>query len=314
VGFKSGTGTGRGTGTGGAALFPVPVPDGFRSRLALSYAYCERLARREAGNFYHAFRVLPAPQRRATCALYAFMRVTDDLADGPGSAEDKRGPLGRWRAQLDEALAGSYGHPLFPAFHDVVRRYAVPRAYFDAVLDGVCMDLDVCQYETFADLYRYCYRVASAVGLACIHVWGFDGEEAKKHAEAAGIAFQLTNVLRDLAEDARRGRTYLPREDLERFGYSEDDLRQGRRNERFQALMRFEVERAYAYYDAALPLLGQLRPAGRAVFLVMLRIYRGLLDEIVRRDYDVFSGRVRLSRLHKLWLAARALPVRWGWS
>jgi phytoene synthase len=242
------------------------------------------------------------------------MRITDDLADRPGSAADRRGPLLRWREQLDQALAGSYVHPLFPAFHHTVRHYAVPREYFSAVLEGVEMDLDVTRYATFAELYRYCYRVASAVGLACIHVWGFEEERAKKHAEAAGIAFQLTNVLRDLAEDASRGRIYLPQEDLQRFGYDESALLQRRCDDRFRALMRFEAERAYSYYDAAMPLVDLLRPAGRAVFLVMLRTYRGLLDAIVRRDYDVFSGRVRLSSLHKLWLAARSLPVRWGWA
>jgi phytoene synthase len=282
--------------------------------LARSYAYCERLARREAGNFYHAFRLLPADQRRSMCALYGFMRVADDLADGPGAAADKRGPLEDWRRRLGAALAGAYSHPLHPALHHAVTRHGVPRAHLDAVLDGVAMDLDAPGYDAFADLYLYCYRVASAVGLACIHVWGFSGDRAEEYAEAAGVAFQLTNILRDLGEDAARGRVYLPREDLERFGYAADDLRRGVRDDRFRALMRFEAGRARAYYAAAEPLAELLRPAGRAVFLTMLRTYRGLLDEIERRDYDVFSRRVRLSRLHKLWLAARALPLRWGWA
>jgi phytoene synthase len=283
------------------------------SLLAWSYGYCERLARREAGNFYHAFRLLPRPERRAMCALYAFLRVADDLSDAAGPPEAKRGPLQEWRRQLDAALAGDYVHPLHPALHHAVTNWRVPREYLHAVLDGVCMDLDTLRYDTFPDLYRYCYRVASAVGLACIHVWGFAHEKAREHAEAAGIAFQLTNILRDLAEDAARGRVYLPREDLERFGYSEDRLCCGQRDEQFRALMHFQVERARAYYDAARPLTELLRPAGRSVFLVMSRTYRALLDAIVRRDYDVFSGRVRLSRWRKLWLAAQALPVRWGW-
>lgn len=280
--------------------------------LADSYAYCERLARREAGNFYHAFRLLPRPQRRAMCALYAFMRVADDLSDGPGSVPEKRTLLDDWRRQLDLALAGTYGHRLHPAFHHTATAYRIPRQYFIDVLDGVCMDLEPVRYDTFADLYRYCYRVASAVGLACIHVWGFERPEARDFAEAAGIAFQLTNILRDLAEDAARGRVYLPREDLERFGYGEAQLRHGERGEQFRRLMRFEVERARSYYEAARPLVPLLKPAGRAVFLVMARTYRGLLEAIERRDYDVFSGRVRLSRWRKLWLALQALPVRWG--
>ena len=209
------------------------VPDS--RALAQSYAYCEQLARREAGNFYHAFRLLPADQRRAMCALYSFLRVADDLADGPGAVADRRGPLADWRRRLDAALGGDYTHPLHPAFHQTVRRFGVPPAYLHAVIDGVEMDLDAVRFETFADLYPYCYRVASAVGLACIHIWGFTGEQAKVYAEAAGVAFQLTNILRDLGEDAGRGRVYLPCEDLERFGYGEESLRRGVRDDAFRA-------------------------------------------------------------------------------
>jgi phytoene synthase len=295
-----------------AAAADVLLPSGLRA-VARSFDYCERVARRAAGNFYHAFRILPAEQRRAMCALYAFMRVADDLADGPGDPGGKRRLLEGWRRQLDAALDGAYHHPLHPALHRTVARFGVPRVYLDAVLDGVGMDLETSRYRTFAELYRYCYRVASAVGLACIHVWGFRDARATDYAESAGVAFQLTNILRDLGEDAARGRVYLPQEDLDRFGYRAEELARGRRDGRFRELMAFEAARARSYYDAAAPLAGLLPPPGRAVFLVMLRTYRGLLDAIVRRDYDVFSGRVRLSRLHKLWLAARALPVRWGW-
>ena len=282
--------------------------------LSSSYVWCERLARRQAGNFYHAFRLLPAAQRRAMCALYAFMRVADDLTDGPAAVADKRLALADWRQQLDEALAGRYRHPLYPAFHHTIERYGIPRRYLDDVLDGVGMDLDTDRYETFAELYRYCYRVASAVGLACIHIWGFKQDRAKEHAEAAGIALQLTNILRDLGEDAARGRVYLPREDLSRFSYRIEDLERGECDERFRTLMRFQVERARRYYESAEPLADLLGPAGQAVFLVILRTYRGLLETIVRRDYDVFSSRVRLSKWRKVWLAAQVLPRRWGWS
>ncbi|MGH7170612.1 MAG: phytoene/squalene synthase family protein, partial [Gemmataceae bacterium] len=281
--------------------------------LSSSYAWCERVARREAGNFYHAFRLLPATQRRAMCALYAFMRRTDDLTDGPETVAEKTLALANWRRQLDSTLAGIYHHPLQPAFHHTVVSYGIPRRYLDDALDGVGMDLDTNRYDTFADLYRYCYRVASVVGLACIHIWGFADERATDYAESAGIALQLTNILRDLGEDAARGRVYLPREDLERFGYRIEDLEQGRRDERFRELMRFQVARARSYYQAAEPLADLLTPAGRAVFLVMLRTYRGLLEAIEQRGYDVFSSRVRLSRLRKLWLAAQVLPLRWGW-
>jgi phytoene synthase len=284
------------------------------SALLRSYIYCERLARRQAGNFYHAFCVLPLHQRRAMCALYAFMRVSDDLTDGPGDPATKRSALDAWRRQFDEALAGRYSHALHPAFHHTVATAGIPPAYLLAVLDGVGMDLEPVRYATFADLYGYCYRVASAVGLACIHIWGFTDERATKYAEAAGIAFQLTNILRDLGEDAARGRVYLPAEDLRRFGYSAEALRRGERGEAFRALMRFEAERARDYYEAAGPLAGLLPPPGRAVFLVMTRTYRALLEAIVRSDYDVFRRRVRVSGWRKLWLAAQALPVRWGWA
>jgi phytoene synthase len=293
-----------------ASLREAPTPTGRAE--TRSFAYCDRLARRCAGNFYHGFRILPADQRRALCALYVFFRITDDLADGPEPVDDRHALLSSWRQRFDDALAGAPSHPLHPALRHTVERYRIPRGYLEAVLDGVAMDLETVGYATFADLYPYCYRVASAVGLACIHVWGFAGDQALPCAEAAGVAFQLTNILRDLGEDAARGRIYLPREDLERFGYGADELRRGTRDGRFRELMRFQVARARAYYDAAAPLAALLQPAGRAVFLVMLRTYRGLLDAIERRGYDVFSSRIRLSRLHKLWLTARSLPVRWG--
>src|SRR5438105_2314126 len=153
------------------------------SRLAQSYAYCERLARREAGNFYTAFRVLPRPQRLATCALYAFLRIADDLSDEPGDPDDKRVLLKQWRQGLDGALAGEYRHAIHAALHHTVAGYSIPRRYLDAALDGVEMDLDPVGFATFADLRLYCYRVASVVGLACVHIWGFNDERALAYAE-----------------------------------------------------------------------------------------------------------------------------------
>jgi phytoene synthase len=281
--------------------------------VARSYAYCERLARREAHNFYNAFRVLPVRQRRAMCALYAFLRLADDLSDNPADVATKRSGLAAWRDAFHGALAGRYEHPLHPALHHTVQTHAIPPGYLEAVLDGVEMDLQPVSYATFGDLKLYCYRVASAVGLACIHIWGFADARATAYAANAGLAFQLTNILRDLGEDAERGRVYLPREDLERFGYDVEALRRGLRDERFRALMRFEVERARSYYEAAWPLAPLLEPAGRAVFLAMTRTYRALLDAIERRDYDVFSHRIRVNGWHKLLLMLQVLPVRWGW-
>jgi phytoene synthase len=280
--------------------------------VAESYVYCEQLARREAANFYHAFRLLPRPQRNAMSALYAFMRVTDDVTDGPGEPAAKRAALKNWGQELDLALAGMYTHPLHAAFHHTVRTYGIPRVYLDAVLEGVAMDLEPVRFAVFADLYAYCYRVASVVGLSCIHIWGFTDEKAKVYAEAAGIGFQLTNILRDLGEDARRGRIYLPGEDMKRFGYYEVDLFRGERNEAFRAMMQFQAERARQFYDRSGPLSAHLGPPGRAVFQAMSRTYRGLLEAIVAADYRVFDRRIRLSRLRKLWYFVQALPVRWG--
>jgi phytoene synthase len=282
--------------------------------LAASYAYCERLARREAANFYPAFRVLPGPQRRAMCALYAFLRVADDLTDGPGSTADKQAALAAWRTAFARAMAGDYSHPLHPALHHTIRIHGIPCAYLHLVLDGVEMDLVQDSYATFAELYRYCYRVASAVGLACIRIWGCTDERATAYAESAGIALQLTNILRDLREDADRGRVYLPQEDLLHFGYHVEQLRRCERDDRFRALMRFQVERARGYYEAARPLSALLPPPGRAVFQVMLRTYRGLLETIEQRAYDVFSSRISLSGWRKLGLVVQAVPVRLGWA
>lgn len=282
------------------------------SSLARSYTYCEQLARREAGNFYNGFRVLPRGQRLAMCALYAFMRVADDLSDEPGSVDDKRRQLAGWRQGLDEALAGSFSHPLHEALHDALHAYRVPPRYLHDVIDGVEMDLDPVAYEAFADLRVYCYRVASAVGLACIHVWGFKDDRARAYAESAGLAFQLTNILRDLGEDAARGRIYLPREELARFGYAPENLRRGSRDDCFRRLMTFQVERARGFYREAWPLAPLLPPPGRAVFLVLARTYSALLDAIERRNYDVFTARVAVSRWKKLLLVLHALPVRWG--
>jgi phytoene synthase len=282
--------------------------------LTRSYDYCQRLARRQARNFYYAFRILPGPQRRAMCALYAFMRLAVDLTDGPGPPAEKQAALSRWREQLDLALMGQCNHPLHEALQHTIRTYAIPRTYLDAVLDGCAMDLVHDSYATFADLYQYCYRVASAVGLACIHIWGFQSEEAKVHAESAGIAFQLTNILRDLREDALRDRVYVPQDELQRFGYTQAQLLGGERDDHFRALMRFQVNRARRYYEGAGPLAALLPRTGHAVFQVMMRTYGGLLDAIEERDYDVFSGRVSLSHWRKLGLVFQAMPARWGWK
>jgi phytoene synthase len=231
--------------------------------LARSYEFCEQVARREAGNFYPAFRVLPRDQRLSMCALYAFMRIADDLSDEAGETEEKRQQLKQWRASLHHALAGEYPHPALEALHHTVSKYAIPPQYLEDVLDGVEMDLEPVVYQTFAELQLYCYRVASAVGLACIHIWGFAEERAKEYAEQAGYAFQLTNILRDLGEDAGRGRIYLPAEELAQFGYDPAKLQRRERDDAFRAMMQFQIQRARNFYVGSWPLVPLLQAPGR---------------------------------------------------
>lgn len=279
--------------------------------LSSSYAWCERVARQQAGNFYPAFRILPRPQRLAMSALYAYMRVTDDLADEPGEAGAQRSRLHEWRQQFRAAMNGKPSHPLHAALTDAVRRHEIPTQYFEDVIDGVETDLLPVRMPTFDELKRYCYRVASVVGLACIRIWGCRSETADGHAQEAGIAFQLTNILRDIGEDRARDRVYLPADDMMQFGCSVEQL--GCVGEpAYRRLMAFEVERARKHYAASEPLRVLLPNPGRAVFQVMFNTYRGILDEIERRGYDVMSQRVSLSRSKKLGLVLKALPVRWG--
>jgi 15-cis-phytoene synthase len=284
--------------------------------LRASYRYCGEVSRREARNFYYSFLLLPPALRRSMCALYAFLRHTDDLADDPAPARERRDALDAWRATVGRALSGggADGWPGLAALADTVERHAIPKVYLDEVLDGVAMDLEPRPFATFDDLYGYCYRVASAVGLSCVHIWGFrsDGGRAEALAEACGVALQLTNILRDVGEDAGRGRVYLPQEDLERFGVRPEDLSAPRVGDRLRDLLAFEGRRAYDYYDQARPLAGLVAPVGRPVLGTIVGIYRALLDEIARRDYEVLAGRVALPPRRKAGIALRSLASRFA--
>src|SRR5215813_2322191 len=204
-----------------------------------SYRYCLKVARTRAKNFYYSFVLLSKQQRKAMCAIYAYMRYCDDLSDEPGAS---RAAVDKWRAELENALEGNFSdHPLWPAFHHTVRRFRIPHEYFRQMIDGIASDLEPRRIETFDELYRYCYHVASVVGLTIIHIFGFDTRSALPLAEKCGVAFQLTNILRDIREDAERGRIYLPAEDLVRFGVTVEDLCSGNRSPAFLKLMRFEA-------------------------------------------------------------------------
>lgn len=269
-----------------------------------SYEYCGRVARSRAKNFYYSFMLLSRQQRKAMCAIYAFMRYCDDLSDEPGAT---RAAIERWREELRAALDGRYAeHPVWPAFHHTVRRFGIPAEYFESMIDGVASDLEPRRFETFEELYRYCYQVASVVGLTIIHIFGFDTRSALPLAEKCGVAFQLTNILRDVREDIEHGRVYLPAEDLRRFGVTEDDLRAGRRNQAVVKLMEFEAARARSYYQESAPLLDLIHPRSRPSLWALIAIYSRLLDRIVGSNFDVFRRRVRLPVWEKVWIVGRA--------
>ena len=261
-----------------------------------SYTHCRRVAKREAKNFYYSFLLLRKPQSDAMCAVYAFMRYCDDLSDGGYGATPEA--MAQWRADLDRALQGDYGpNPCWPAFHDSVSRYRIPREYFHAMIDGVSSDLGPQDIQTFDELYRYCYQVASVVGLTITHIFGFDDPHALVLAERCGIAFQLTNIIRDVREDTERGRNYLPREDRDRYPMLRD-------------LLEFEAGRARAYYAESAPLVSMVHRESRRSLWALIEIYRRLLERIAARDFNVMNGRIRLSAIEKSAIVLQALTRR----
>lgn len=261
------------------------------SALDASYEYCRRMAR--GSSFYPAFFLVNRERRRALWAIYAFNRRCDDLSD---SGAASLAALGEWEADLRRVLDGGQAeHPLWLAFADAVARHHIPHRCFHEMIEGVSSDLTETRKETFEDLYRYCYQVASVVGISVSAIFGARGAEAERLAEKCGVAVQLTNVIRDVAEDHALGRVYLPQEDLRRFGAAriEDGAA-------MRALLRNGAARAKALYEEGRPLIGMVEPETRACLRALIGVYERLLDEIERRDFDVFHGRVRLSGLQKL--------------
>ena len=267
--------------------------------------YCESKAAKSGSSFYYSFRLLPPERRRAITALYAFCREVDDVVDEVHDPGVARAKLAWWRTEVAAVYEGAPQHPVAQALVPVVRAYRLPREHFDAVIDGMAMDLAQQRYADFADLERYCHRVAGVVGLMSAEIFGYEEASTAGFARDLGIAFQLTNIVRDVGEDARRGRIYLPQEDLARFGVSASAVLRAREEPGFRELMAFEVERARAWYDRA---MGQLAPRDRKAqraSLAMAAIYRALLDEIARDGYRVLDRRTSLTPLRKLWIAWR---------
>jgi squalene synthase HpnC/squalene synthase HpnD len=284
---------------------PRPSPPGNPPRSAElnvteSYAECNRLARASRSSFYWAFFGLRKEKRNALCALYAFMRLVDDVSDEPGDLESKRSGLARWRGMLDEAIAGrTQAHAVLPALADTISRFEIPTRYFHDLILGAEMDLTVASYATFDRLSEYCYRVAGTVGLTCLHVFGFTDPRAPDMAERLGLAFQLTNIIRDVPADLKMGRVYLPLEDLSRFGVPESDLC-GPLTPALRDLLLFSTERAWRFYDEGAPLVSEVDSDSRATLRALMRTYSTLLARIEEREFDVFSSRVSLSSAEKI--------------
>jgi phytoene synthase len=290
-------------------------------QLTTAYSVCRHIARSSAKNFYYGFMLLPGRKRNALSAVYAFMRHADDLSDDPGMAPAER------RAKLNEFIdayhrsveTGRTDDPVFLALKDSQKRYNIPMELLDQLVAGTEMDVregsaqsgaPQVVYGSFEELYGYCYHVASVVGLVCIRIFGYRSPEAEKYAEQLGIAFQLTNILRDVKEDAGMARVYLPQEDLARFGVTAEELGSGAPMEKLRPLLAFEAARAREFYVSAERLLPLIEEVSRPALWAMVEIYRGILDRIELKQYDVYSERVRLSLGDKLKIFAKGFGKR----
>jgi len=299
-----------------------------RANLSESYAACHSIARASGSNFYHAFFLLPKPKRDALAALYAFMRLVDDVSDEEQGLLRKQRGLAKWRAALDEAVTGnpqvfdgtaviplpseaSSGEAeVLPALVDTMQRYKMPARYLHDLICGAEMDLTVQAYPTFERLREYCYRVAGTVGLTCTHVFGFRDARALDLAEKLGLAFQLTNIIRDVHEDYKLGRVYLPEEDFTRYGVAREDFGRAEATLGVRELLRFESERAWQLYEEGSALLGLIDEDSRGALWLLVHTYSALLGRIESLDFSVFGERVRLSRAEKMMFIAKARFAR----
>lgn len=276
--------------------------------LQLQHAYreCARIVKRNARNFYYAFVVLPNDRRDAINAVYAFCRLVDDAADEPGPIADKTAQLVRYREHLDAAIAGGAPASLvLMAVADAVRRFAIPIHLFHELIDGVTQDLTVTRYADFAGLKRYCYLVASTVGLMCLPIFGYTDDAAVQHGIDLGLAMQITNILRDIGEDASRDRIYVPQQDMKHYGYTEQQLKDHVVNDAFRALIQQQVKRAREYYASGQQLLQYVPSRTRACPKLMHDVYKSILDKIEAADYDVFAQRLGPTKYEKWRMVGR---------
>ena len=265
-------------------------------QLAQAYAHCDRTTALSSRTFHLASGLLPRPKRRAARALYAFCRVTDDIVDRAG--DDPGAELAAWRRKVTSDCPAN-GDTVALAWADTQRAFGIPSLYAEQLIDGVARDLGQRRYETFEELTAYCYGVASTVGLMAMHVIGFSGAEALPYAVKLGVALQLTNILRDVAEDWRAGRLYLPREELAAFQLGEADIERGQVGDRWRRFMRFQIDRVRRLYRESLPGVGLLHTDGRLAIGAAAELYQGILRDIERHDMDVFSRRAHVTTAQK---------------
>lgn len=267
--------------------------------------YCQEKAAQSGSSFYYSFLFLPKPRREAITALYAFCREVDDIADECADANIAHTKLEWWRSELTRTYADQPSHPVSQALLPAIRAYDLPQEQFAEIIDGMEMDLQYVRYADFKALQLYCYRVASVVGQLAATIFGYSDRKTLKYAHDLGMAFQLTNIIRDVGEDARRNRIYLPQDELAQFGVSENDLLQAKMSAGFRALMAHQVARARSFYSQALHALPEQDRKSQRPGLVMAAIYQALLTEIERDNFPVLQQRTTLTPLRKLWIAWR---------
>ncbi|EXI88804.1 MAG: Dehydrosqualene synthase [Candidatus Accumulibacter regalis] len=267
--------------------------------------YCQQKAARSGSSFYYSFLFLPPPKRRAITALYAFCREVDDVVDECHDAQIAATKLAWWRQELSSVYGGKPQHPVSQALQSACAEFNLPEEQLQEIIDGMEMDLQQSRYLDFKALSLYCYRVASVVGLLAAEIFGYQDRRTQKYAHDLGVAFQLTNIIRDVGEDARMGRIYLPIDELQRFEVTAADILNARHGDKFQRLMAFQVERAESYYAQAIDALPASDRRTQRPGLVMAAIYRTLLDEIKRDGYQVLTQRTSLTPIRKLWIAWR---------
>lgn len=265
--------------------------------------YCQDKAAKSGSSFYYSFMFLPAERRQAITALYAFCREVDDVVDECHDLSLAQTKLEWWRQEVGRVYGGTPTHPVGHALKDVLQRFRLPQEQLLEIIDGMAMDLSQTRYLDFKGLQLYCYRVASVVGLLAAEIFGYQDRQTLKYAHDLGIAFQLTNIIRDVGEDARRGRIYLPIEDLQRFNVPAKDILEARYSDAFRALMAFQAERAEKFYDQAFAQLPAVDRKAQRPGLVMAAIYRTLLREIAADGFKVLDRRTSLTPLRKVWLA-----------